>query len=97
MKCIINPQIGNKKWARIFWAWAFWTKFPPLKHKKNKLSKEGTNFSIPTPSRGRPPPHLAVSGPKKLIFVLFFLAWTNTVRAEIITELILERAGPVIF
>ena len=26
----------------------------------------------PTPSRGRPPPHWAVSGPKKLIFVLFF-------------------------
>ena len=44
------------------------------KPKEDKLSREGTNFSATTPSRGRPPPHRAVSGPKKLIFVLFFLA-----------------------
>ena len=31
------------------------------------------NFSATTPSRGRPPPHWVVSGPKKFIFVLFFL------------------------
>ena len=34
---------------------------------------EDTNFSATTPSRGRPPPHWAVSGPKKLIFVFFVL------------------------
>ena len=45
---------------------------PPSKPKENKLSKEGTNFFTPTPSRGRPPSHPAVSGPKKLVFVLFF-------------------------
>ena len=34
---------------------------PPSKPKEDKLSREGTNFSTPTPSRGRPPPHPAVS------------------------------------
>ena len=43
------------------------------KPKEDKLSREGTNFSATTPSRGRPPPHRAVSRPKKIIFVLFFL------------------------
>ena len=43
------------------------------KHKEDKLSRESTSFSATTPSRGRPPPHWAVSGPKKLVFVLFFL------------------------
>ena len=58
-------------------------KFPGLprffssKPKETKLSREGTNFSATTPSRGRPPPHRAVSGPRKLIFVFFFLAWLN--------------------
>ena len=51
---------------------------PPFKTKEDKLSRQGTNFSATTPSRGRPPPHRAVSGPKQLIFVLFFLAWTLT-------------------
>ena len=41
---------------------------------RNPLSREGTNFSTPTPSGERPPPHPAVSGPKRLVFVLFFLA-----------------------
>ena len=48
-------------------------RFLSSKPKKDKLSREGTNFSATTPSRGRPPPHRAVSGPKKLIFVLCFL------------------------
>ena len=30
-------------------------RFPPSKPNENKLSREGTNFSTPTPSRGRPP------------------------------------------
>ena len=50
-------------------------RFISSKPKEDKLSRESTNFSATTPSRGRPPPHRAVSGPKKLIFVLFFLAW----------------------
>ena len=49
-------------------------RFLSSKPKEDKLSREGTKFSTPTPSRGRPPSHRAVSGPKKLIFVLFFLA-----------------------
>ena len=39
-----------------------------------KVSRAGAKFSATTPSRGRPPPHRVVSGPKNLIFVLFFLA-----------------------
>ena len=50
-------------------------RFLSSKPKEDKLSREGTKFSATTPSRGRPPPHRAVSGPKKLIFVLFFLSW----------------------
>ena len=42
------------------------------KPKEDKLSRESTNFSATTPSRGRPPPHRAVSRPKKFVFVLFF-------------------------
>ena len=76
--------------ARTFFAQTFWTpprvrdipakipghpRFLTSKPKEDKLSREGTNFSATTPLRGRPPPHRAVSGPKKLIFVLFFLAW----------------------
>ena len=41
-------------------------RFPPSKPKENKLLRAGTNFSTTTPSRGGPPPHPAVSGPKKL-------------------------------
>ena len=48
--------------------------FLPSRPKEDKLSREGTNFSTTTPSRGRPPPHPVGSRPKKLIFVLFFLA-----------------------
>ena len=51
-------------------------RFLPSKPNEHKPSREGTNFSSPTPSRGRPPPHPTVSGPKKLMFVLFFLART---------------------
>ena len=42
--------------------------------KEDKLSRADTKFSATTPSSGRPSPHRAVSGPKKFIFVLFFLA-----------------------
>ena len=45
-------------------------RFLPAKPKEDKVSSAGTNFSTTTPSRGRPPPHPAVSGPRKLIFVL---------------------------
>ena len=49
----------------------FCTNFP--RPKEDKLStREGTNFSATTPSRGTL--HRVVSGPKKLIFVLFFRA-----------------------
>ena len=34
---------------------------------RKKLSREGMNFWTPTPSRGRPLFHPAISGPKKLI------------------------------
>ena len=47
-------------------------RFLSSKPKDDKLLRAGTNFSSTTPSRGRPPPQPAVSGPKKLIFVLFF-------------------------
>ena len=84
-------SIGNEECARTFFAQTFWrppgvrdipAKFPghprflSSKPKKDKLSREGTKFSATTPSRGRPPPDQVVSGPKKLIFVLFF-AWIN--------------------
>ena len=83
--------LGNEKCARSFFAQTFWTppgvrdipaKFPghpgflSSKPKEDKVSRAGTKFSATTPSRGRPPPHRAVSGPKNLIFVLFFLAWS---------------------
>ena len=86
----ILSLIGNEKCARIFFAQTFWTppgvrdipaKFPghpgflSSKPKEDKVSRAGTKFSATTPSRGRSPPHRAVSGPKKLIFVLFFRAW----------------------
>ena len=82
--------LGNEECARTFFAQTFWTppgvrdipaKFPKhprflsSKPKEDELSRESTNFLTPTPSRGRPPPHRAVSRPKKLIFVLFCLAW----------------------
>ena len=82
--------VGNGKCARSFFAQTFWTppgvrdipaKFPghpgflSSKPKEDKVSRAGTKFLATTPSRGRPPPHRAVSGPKNLIFVLFFLAW----------------------
>ena len=54
-------------------------RFLSSKPKEDKLSRAGTKFSATTPSSGRPPPHRAVSGPKKLIFVLFFLAWIQDV------------------
>ena len=45
--------------------------------RKTNFRGRGTNFSATTPSRGRPPPHRAVSGPKKVnLCALFFLAWT---------------------
>ena len=52
--------------------------FPPSKPKENKHSREGTNFLTPTPSRGRPPPHPAVSGPKTLISVLLLKICRDT-------------------
>ena len=50
------------------------SQIPPFETQEDKLSREGTNISATTPSRGRSPPHLVVSGPKKSIFVLFFLS-----------------------
>ena len=81
-------HLGNEKCARTFFAQTFRTPpgvrdtpakfsghpgFLPSKPKEDKLLREGTNFSATAPSRGRPPPHWAVSGPKEVIFVLFFL------------------------
>ena len=75
--------IGNQKCALTFFTHKLFEhgqgsgtsgkKFPrhprflSSKPKEDKLSREGANFSATTPSCGRPPP-------KKLIFVLFFLA-----------------------
>ena len=42
------------------------------KRKQTFEGGHGTSFSTTTPSSGRPPPNLAVPGPKKLILVLFF-------------------------
>ena len=47
-------------------------RFLPSKPKEDKLSREGTNFSTPTPSGGRPPPQPAVSGPKKVNLCALF-------------------------
>ena len=44
---------------------------PLFETQGRQISREGTNFSGTTPSRGRPPPHWAVSGLKRLIFVFF--------------------------
>ena len=75
-----------------FFALTFWTlpevrdipakfaghpRFPSSKPKEDKLSRESTNFSATTPSRGRPAHHRAVSAPQKLIFVLFFRKRTH--------------------
>ena len=49
----------------------------PLFETQGRQTFEGTNFSATTPSRGGPAPHRAVSGPKKLIFLLFFLEPEN--------------------
>ena len=88
---ITYTQFIVQQFERFFVAQTFWIppgvrdipakflghpRFLSSKPKEDKLSREGTNFSATTPSRGRPPtPHRAVSGPEKLIFVLFFLAW----------------------
>ena len=76
--------------TKLFFSQTFWkppgvrdipAKFPghpgflSSKPKEDKVSRAGTKFLATTPSRGRPPPHRAVSGPENLIFVLFFLAW----------------------
>ena len=37
------------------------------------VSRDIPNFSAPTPSRGRPPPHPKISGPKSLGLGSFFL------------------------
>ena len=50
------------------------SQIPLFETQEDKLSREGTNFLATAPSGGRPPPDRAVSGPKKLIVVLFFLA-----------------------
>ena len=42
--------------------------------RKTNFRGRARSFWATTPSRGRPPPLQTVSGPKKLIFVLFFLA-----------------------
>ena len=47
---------------------------PDIPDSSLRPSRESTNSSATTPTRGRPPPQRAVSGPKKLISVLFFLA-----------------------
>ena len=77
-KDLLHPPLGKEKSARTCFAQTFRTppgvrdipakflghpRFLSSKPKENKLSREGTNFSATTPSRGRPPPHRAVSGP----------------------------------
>ena len=100
---VFLAKLGNEKCAKIFFAQTFWTppkvrdiptKFPGhprflySKPKEDKLSREGTNFSATTPSLGRPPPHRAVSGPKKLIFVLISLLPEKTVRYRMPLEML---------
>ena len=107
---ILKPPLRERKMRANLFAQTFWTppgvrdipvKLPghprllSSKPKEDKFSREGTNFSATTPSRGRPPPHRAVSGPKKLISVLFsFLTHTLTVVANMSTEL--TRFAPTI-
>ena len=102
-----GARIGGEKCARTSSAQTFiWTppgvrdipaKFPghprffPSKPKENKLSRKGTNFSTTTPSRGRPPPRRAVSGPQKLIFVLFFLAWAKGAEKASCGETVVQK------
>ena len=47
-------------------------RFLPSTPKEDKLSRESANFSATTPSRGRPPPHRAVSGPQKVSLCALF-------------------------
>ena len=84
-----GASIGNEKRARTFFAQTKFFEDPQgsgasrqksrdvpesSKPKEDKPSRAGAKFSATTPSSGRPQPHRAVSGPQKLIFVLFFLA-----------------------
>ena len=71
-----EPTLGNEKCTQTFFLHKLLNtpkssghpgkcpghpRFPPSKAKQNKISRAGTNFSTTTPSRGRPPPHPAVS------------------------------------
>ena len=81
-------KLGNESCARTFLCTNFlntppgsgtsrtnsWDRFLPSKRKEDKLSREGTNFSTHTPSRGRPPPHSGVQTQKVNLCALFFLA-----------------------
>ena len=87
-----TASIGKEKRTRTFFAHMFCTpagvrdipanfpghpRFLSSKPMEEKLSKEGTNFSV-THSRGRPPPHRAVSRPKKVyLCALFFFPASN--------------------
>ena len=98
-----RPWIGNEKCARTLFLHKLFEHpqgsrtsqqnsrdVPRLlssKPKEDKLLREGTNFSAATPSRGRPPSHRVVSGPKKLIFVLFFLAWLKSSKVGVSCQL----------
>ena len=56
------PQIGAKKWTQTFFLKLFRQKSRGIPPKSFYLG----NFSAPTPSRGRPPPHRKTFWPKSI-------------------------------
>ena len=84
----MSPFTGNEKCAQTFFAQTFRTPpglrdipaknsrdIPdslPRNPRKTNFRGRARNFLTTTPSRGRPPPHPAVSGPKKLSLCSFF-------------------------
>ena len=77
-----HSYIGDENWTQSFFSQTFWP--PPGYPAKNPrmsrqkvwfpwASKDLPSFLAPTPSRGRPPPHPKISGPKSLGLGSFFL------------------------
>ena len=87
LKIISPTNLGNERCAKTFLHKLFEHSRGPGHHGKipgtsqiplfetqgRQTFEGGRELSATNSSRGRPPPHKAVSGPRKLIFVLFFL------------------------
>ena len=79
---LFHTQIGAKNWTQTFFSQTFRAlpgypgKIPGYPAKKSVIpwvSRDMPNFLAPTPSRGRPPPHPKISGPKSLGLGSFFV------------------------